>query len=346
MESVVDFWKGKKVLVTGHTGFKGCWLSIWLHKLGANVRGFSLKEYPNEIMFKDCGMGYRMKDIRGDINNLEELGKVFDSVDIVFHLAAQSLVRKSYYNPLETLKTNIIGTANVLECIRNSDTKAGVIVTSDKCYENKNTNYSYNETDPLGGIDPYSCSKGCAELVVKSWNDSFLKDKKIATARAGNVIGGGDWAEDRLIPDCVKALEKNKAIEIRNPSFTRPWQHVLEPLSGYLLLGQKLLEGENFEGAWNFGPNMDSNLKVQAVVKMFIDKWGSGDWKDISEETDNLHESKLLSLDISKANSMLGWKPKLNIEDAVYLTSGWYKNYKNKDPYELTIAQIEEYEKK
>lgn len=345
-----DFYKGKKILITGHTGFKGSWLTIWLEKLGAKVIGFSLEKYPNDKLFNESCMSSKIIDIRGDVQDFSKMKSVFDEYkpDIVFHLAAQPLVRKSYDEPRETLSTNILGTANVLECIRLSDSvKAAVIITSDKCYKNKEWIYGYREDDELGGHDPYSCSKGCAELLVSSYNDSYFKkqEKKVASARAGNVVGGGDWSEDRLIPDCVKAILSKEDIEIRSPNSTRPWQHVLEPLNGYLILAKKIWEDERYVGAWNFGPAIESIKNVSKVADMLIKKWGEGKWVDISDATQK-HETKSLSLDTSKAHFILKWQPKLSIDETLDLVVEWYKNYNKTNSYDLCKKQIEAYEKK
>jgi len=346
-----EFWKGKKILVTGHTGFKGCWLTLVLNKYEAKVIGYSLEKYPNDILFNECKLSEKIIDERGDIRNLKKIQSVFNKYkpEIVFHMAAQPLVRLSYSQPLETLDTNIMGTAHVLECIKNTESvKAAVIITSDKCYQNKEILQGYKETDRLGGKDIYSCSKGCAEIVTNAYKISFLKDQKkaIATARAGNVIGGGDYGQDRIIPDSVKSLKNNNPLEIRSPNATRPWQHVLEPIYGYLLLGEKLLKGEKVDEAWNFGPNKDSILPVKKMIGMFIKEWGSGEWKDVSKKENKLYESTLLSLDISKAVSKLKWKPKLDIKQTIKMTVEWYKNHNKNNSYSLCIKQIEEYERK
>lgn len=347
-----NFWKGKKVLVTGHTGFKGTWLTIWLHKLGAKVIGYSLKEYPNDVMFNQVGISSKIIDERGDINNFKSLKAVFDKYrpEIVFHLAAQPLVRLSYDEPLKTLHTNIMGTANVLECIKQSDSvKAAVIITSDKCYRNKSLTCGYKEGDELGGIDPYSCSKACAELLVSSYRDAFFKlqSKYVASVRAGNVIGGGDWSQDRLIPDCIKALQQNKPIRIRNPDATRPWQHVLEPLGGYLMIAEKLWAERKYDEEWNFGPTQESIVPVRQVADILIKKWGSGNWVDGSVK-DHKHEAKLLSLDINKVNTGLKWKPVLSLEQAIGLVVEWHKKSQGLNPegvLKLCEKQIDGYSK-
>ncbi|MDD5111637.1 MAG: CDP-glucose 4,6-dehydratase [Candidatus Altiarchaeota archaeon] len=346
----LKFWKGKKVLVTGHTGFKGAWLTAWLNNLKADVAGFSLEKYPNDLLYNSTGVSSRINDARGNIQDYAKLKSVFDrhKPQVVFHLAAQSLVRKSYDIPLETVRSNALGTANLLECIRLSDSvKCAVVITSDKCYRNNEWVWGYREDDAVGGYDPYSCSKGCAELLVDSYRKSFLKkqSKLVASARAGNVIGGGDFAQDRLIPDCVKALMKKQRIMIRNPNSTRPWQHVLEPLDGYLTLAERMWREKKHDEAWNFGPHMDSIRPVSEVVRMFVDKWGEGRWYKAST-ADRKHEARSLALDISKAYFTLGWRPKLSLDEAVSLTVEWYKNYQKSDVYDLCINQIERYEQK
>ena len=346
--ALLDIYKGKRVLVTGHTGFKGAWLSIWLCELGADVVGFSLKEHDNDYIFQNSNLKEHITDERGDITDINSLKKVFDKhkPDIVFHLAAQSLVRLSYKEPLKTFNSNVIGTANVLECIRNTDSvKAGVIITTDKCYKNKEREEGYKETDELGGHDPYSASKACAELVIDSYRKSFFSNsnKLVASARAGNVIGGGDFAEDRLVPDCIGALKKDKVIEIRNPSSVRPWQHVLDPLYGYLLLGERLLKGKKeFAKAWNFAPDLNSIVPVREVVELLINFWGSGKWSN-EESDEKLHETNLLSLDASMANKELNWNPKWDIKKALEKTVEWYKKSQTNDVYVLCINQLKEY---
>lgn len=343
------FWNGKKVLITGHTGFKGTWLTVWLNKLGANVIGYSLEDYENDTLFNDCHLSEKIIDERGSITDLERLREVFTKhqPEFVFHLAAQALVRPSYEKPRETFEANVMGTVNVLECIRESNVKGAVIITTDKVYKNKEWLWGYREDDELGGRDPYSGSKSCAEIAVDAYRKSFFKEqgKLVATARAGNVIGGGDWSRDRLIPDCVRFLKNNQDIEIRSPRSTRPWQHVLEPLEGYILLGKKLLQREPVDSAWNFGPKPDLILPVGVIVNQFLKEWGSGTMRDISNTQSTApHEAKLLSLDISKSIFQLNWNPKLNIEETIRLTASWYKS--NEDPYVLCLKQIDEYERK
>lgn len=326
-------YKGKKVLLTGHTGFKGSWLQLWLEQLGAEVTGFSMAPNTNPSHF--TLLSSRSASVIGDIRQGEAVKKaVADCTpDIVFHLAAQPLVRRSYANPSETFETNIIGTVNLFEAIRHSGTVSAVVnVTTDKVYKNLENNAAFKEKDVLGGHDPYSTSKACVELVHESYCKSFFKERGIraATARAGNVIGGGDWAEDRLIPDLVKNAANKKYTDIRNPQSVRPWQHVLDPLSGYLLLGQHLLQGnDTAEDAWNFGPAMEDCLDVASVIDLFSKYWGSIQWNDISREK-QLHESNILRLDCSKARAELKWLPTWGIHSAIEMTAGWYADYYNK----------------
>ncbi|MGH4120184.1 CDP-glucose 4,6-dehydratase [Clostridium sp.] len=347
------FYKNKRVLITGHTGFKGSWLSIWLNELGAKVVGYGLDLYTEKDNFIVTGLKEKIIDIRGDIRNRQYLQEVFTKYkpEIVFHLAAQALVRLSYEIPKETYDVNVMGTLNVLECIRNTDSvKIGIMITTDKCYENKEQIWPYRETDPMGGYDPYSSSKACSEILIASYRNSFFNtnnyDKHgtaIASVRAGNVIGGGDWSKDRIIPDCIRALEENKDIEIRNPKAVRPWQHVLEPLSGYLLLASKMyVDGVSYCSGWNFGPNIDSIVSVKTVADIIINKWGKGKWIDISNK-EAVHEANLLCLDCTKARVKLCWEPKLYIDEAIEYTVDWYKNYKDKDVFDLCVNQIKSY---
>jgi CDP-glucose 4,6-dehydratase len=350
-------YKNKRVLVTGHTGFKGSWLSLWLKELGAEVIGYALDPYTQKDNFVLSRLSRSMIDIRGDIRDHGKLQKVFKkySPEFVFHLAAQPLVREGYKNPKETYDVNIGGTVNVLENCRASESVRVIInVTSDKCYENKEWIWGYRETDPLGGYDPYSSSKACSEIITAAWRNSFFNPKSwrshgisLSSVRAGNVIGGGDWAKDRIIPDCIRALEKKKPIEIRNPDATRPWQYVLEPLGGYLLLGTHMATApQKYSGAWNFGPEISSVISVQRLVELAVQYWGEGRWLYIREKN-KLHEAGLLSLDTHKARFELGWKPCLEIEEAVLNTIVWYKAaHSNKNIPELCNNQIQEYMRK
>ncbi|WP_339060522.1 CDP-glucose 4,6-dehydratase [Tepidibacillus marianensis] len=351
MNTFNGVFKDKTVLVTGHTGFKGSWLSIWLNELGANVVGYALDPYTEKDNFVLSNLSDKIINIRADIRDSVKLQETFDEYqpDIVFHLAAQPLVRLSYEFPKETYEINVMGTLNILECIRNSSsTKVGIMITTDKCYDNKEQLWGYRESDPMGGYDPYSSSKGCAELLISSYRNSFMnpiyydKHKKaIASVRAGNVIGGGDWAEDRIIPDCIRAIESGIPIEIRNPNAVRPWEHVLEPLSGYLLLAEKMLESPLiYSEAWNFGPNLESIISVEEMANKVINIYGHGQVKNISDSNER-HEAKLLNLDISKAKFKLGWNPTLKINETLKLTVDWYKRYSTDDVYNLCIEQIE-----
>ncbi len=336
--------------MTGHTGFKGSWLALWLTKLGAEVCGYSLAPNTEPSMFKELGIENKIaKSVIGDILDDAALEKTMQDFqpEIVFHLAAQPLVRLSYAEPVLTYKTNVIGTLNVLEAARKCPSvKAFVNITTDKCYENKEINRGYREDEPMGGHDMYSSSKGCVEIMSSSFRRSFLQEGyAMATARAGNVIGGGDWALDRLIPDCVKFINAGQKIEIRNPVAVRPWQHVLEPLSGYLLLGQKLLEhGLHYADGFNFGPNEDSVLKVAEVAQKVTEFYGRGEV--VVHKRDDLHEANLLMLNIEKAEKVLGWTPTYTANQAIEKTVEWYRHFyaKDTDMYKFTINQIENYE--
>ncbi|MFA6335711.1 MAG: CDP-glucose 4,6-dehydratase [Bacteroidales bacterium] len=354
MESLGKFYKGKKVLITGHTGFKGSWLAIWLHSIGAEVIGVALDPYSEKDNYVLSRIGKKIKDdIRDDIRDGERMKEIFAKYqpEIVFHLAAQPLVRLSYEIPVETYETNVMGTINVLEAIRTTDTvKVGVMVTTDKCYENKEQIWGYRENEPMGGYDPYSSSKGAAEIVISSWRRSFFNPdqyerhgKSIASVRAGNVIGGGDWAKDRIIPDCIRALEAGEIVDIRCPKAIRPWQHVLEPLGGYMLLAKKMWENPTkYCEGWNFGPRPESISTVCEVASKVLENYGSGELRDLSDPK-ALHEAELLMLDINKARFLLGWEPKWNINDTVKMTVDWYKRYKSMNVYDLCVEQINEY---
>ena len=354
MKRELDFYKDKTVLVTGHTGFKGSWLCVWLNELGARVIGYALEPYTEKDNFAVTILSKKIVDIRGDIRDFDKLHSVFHqySPEIVFHLAAQSLVIDGYNNPKETYDVNIGGTVNVLEnCRLSKSVKVIINVTSDKCYENKEWMWGYRESDPLGGNDPYSSSKACAELATTAYRNSFFSHenqrnygKTLASVRAGNVIGGGDWREYRIVPDCIRALEKGEPIHVRHPDFTRPWQYVLEPLGGYLLLGAKMFKNpEKNSSAWNFGPEPTSILTVKELVSLLIKKYGKGSWRHKPGQRSIL-ETTHLSLDISKAKFMLGWNPCLSIEEAVSKTVDWYKSYQNaSDMYDFCKQQIIEY---
>lgn len=353
MENVISSaFQGKRVLVTGHTGFKGSWLSIWLHTMGAKVIGVALDPATERDNFVLSGIGEKIEaDIRADIRDRQKMQEIFAQYqpEVVFHLAAQPLVRLSYDIPVETYEANVMGTIHIMEAIRQTPSvRAAVMITTDKCYENREQIWGYRENEPMGGYDPYSSSKGAAEIAISSWRRSFFNPadygKKhhvaIASVRAGNVVGGGDWAKDRIVPDCIRALEAGKAIEIRSPKAIRPWQHVLEPLSGYLLLAAKMLEEPTrYCEGWNFGPRTESVTPVWDVASMIIKYYGKGELKDVSDPN-ALHEANLLMLDISKAHALLGWQPRTNIDQCCQLTADWYKRYRTENVYDLCREQI------
>ncbi len=335
-----NVYRGKRVLITGHTGFKGSWLSLWLHNLGAEVYGISL---PPETKPSHWDLlKLEMDDRRHDIRDFVSIKKAIESIEpeIVFHLAAQPLVRRSYRDPLETWSTNVMGTANVLEACRHQPSvRAIVAITTDKCYQNNEWDWGYRENDRLGGHDPYSASKAGSELVAASYRSALFHKHSaplLATARAGNVIGGGDWSEDRLIPDCVRSIERGDSLEIRSPKATRPWQHVLESLSGYLTLGQYLMNGKaTFADAWNFGPEPEGNRSVEEVLSKLKAQWPQLAWH--TSQKDQPHETKLLYLDSSKARNHLLWQPVWGIETTLAKTADWYRAWL--DSKEITSAQ-------
>lgn len=353
MEDLVKTYKDRKVLVTGHTGFKGSWLCEWLLTLGAEVYGFSNGIPTKPSLFTQLRLGKRIKmDIRGDVRDRAAVSAAIRRIkpDFVFHLAAQPLVRRSYEQPVETFDTNVMGTIHVLDALRQFRGKcSAVMITTDKCYENKETPRPYKETDPMGGYDPYSCSKGCDELVISSYRRSFFNSPDspvwIASARAGNVIGGGDWAKDRIIPDCFRALQKGEAIPVRNKVSTRPWQHVLEPLSGYLTLGAALDARKEFSkvaSGFNFGPNPNANRTVKEVVEELL-KHAKGKWVDRSDPK-AVHEAGLLNLDIKKAAKILRWKPTWDFEETLEKVAEWYIGVNNGEkPLVLTQKQINDF---
>lgn len=350
-----SFWRGKKVFITGHTGFKGSWLSLWLQHLGAQVIGYALDPPTKPSMYEVGRVGEGMISIHGDVRAPESLQSAFEKwqPDMVFHLAAQALVKQSYRDPVETYSTNVLGTVNVLEAVRHCQSvRAAVCITSDKCYENKEWVWGYRESDRLGGRDPYSSSKACAELVVRAMRESFFsassslnREVSIASTRAGNVIGGGDWAKDRLIPDCIQALSEDKPVLIRNPQSTRPWQHVLVPLHGYLLLAERLCEeGSPYAQSWNFGPNEDDVKPVKILVEYLVEHWGKGARWELDPKS-HAHEDNLLKLDCSKAKVSLGWSPKLPLLGALDWIIEWYQAYqKGQNLRQLSIEQIVRYE--
>jgi CDP-glucose 4,6-dehydratase len=346
------FWSGKRVFLTGHTGFKGSWLSLWLQSLGAEVIGFALKppSYPN--LFEVASVEKGMRSIIGDIRDLDALKKAMkeSNPDILIHMAAQPLVRYSYSNPVETYATNVMGTVHVFEAARETQNIRVILnITSDKCYDNKEIDRGYREDEPMGGFDPYSNSKGCAELVSLAYRNSFFNVNKyqehgvaLATARAGNVIGGGDWAEDRLIPDFMRSMEKKEKLIIRNPHAIRPWQHVLDPLHGYLMLCQKLYEeGPLFSESFNFGPEEKDAKDVEWIVNCIVKAWGEGPAYEVSTNAASLHEAHFLKLDCTKANKKLGWQAKWDIYQTLEKICAWQKAYlKNEDMHQYSLNDI------
>ena len=346
--NVSSFWKNKKVFLTGHTGFKGSWMAMWLSHLGAEVKGYSLEPPTNPSLFEEAKVGNL---IESEINDIRDYTKLSLSIknfspDIVIHMAAQPLVRASYKNPLITYETNVIGTANILQAAFESSTiKAIVNITTDKCYENREIDIAYKENDPMGGFDPYSSSKGCAELVTSAYRESFFKQKNIgiASARAGNVIGGGDWAEDRLIPDILRAFKLIKPVVIRNPKATRPWQHVLEPLSGYLLLAEKLFSDPvRFSEGWNFGPHYDDVKPVDWILDYMTKLWPNSSWQ--LDSSINPHEANLLKLDISKAESQLNWVPTWNLETSLEKIVQWQHSWDSgADMHKVCLTEIKHF---
>ena len=352
---VKDFWKRKKVLITGHTGFKGGWLALWLQSLDADVLGYALDPPTSPSLFELAQVGAHMKSIQGDIRDLSYLQSVLieHRPEIIFHLAAQPLVRHSYTDPVETYSTNVMGTVNLLESVRRTGaTRVVINITSDKCYENRGWVWGYRENEPMGGYDPYSSSKGCSELVTSAFRNSFFNilayeqhGVAIASARAGNVIGGGDWSPDRLIPDIVRAFSQNRSIVIRSPNSTRPWQHVLEPLAGYLLLAQQMWShGSAFSEGWNFGPDDDDVKPVSWIVERLTTMWGQGASWALDAGT-HPHEAQHLKPDCSKAKAKLSWSPKLHLGDALEFTVSWYKAFlAREDMHAFTLSQIKNYE--
>ena len=349
------FWRGRKVLITGHTGFKGSWLSLWLQNLGASVLGYALSPPTKPSLFEAAHVANGMTSIKGDVRDLEHLQAVIarHCPEIIIHMAAQPLVRYSYENPVETYSTNVMGTVNVLEAVRQSKSARVVVcITSDKCYENKEWLWGYREDEPMGGRDPYSSSKGCAELVISAYRDSYFPAEEyqhhgvaVASARAGNVIGGGDWGEYRLVPDIMKAIMTNRSVIIRNPQAIRPWQHVLEPLNGYLCLAEQLwVRGPEFAQGWNLGPNDEDARPVSWVVEHLTSLWGENARWEL-DSAQHPHEATYLKLDCSKARRLLGWSPKLRLSTTLEWIVGWYRGYQQKQNMRhLTATQIARYE--
>lgn len=350
-----QFWRGRRVFITGHTGFKGSWLSLWLQELGAELTGFALTAPTNPSLFDVARVAQGMHSVIGDIRDGPKLAEAMRQAapDVVIHMAAQPLVRRSYVDPVETYSTNVMGTVHLLEAVRQTPSaRAVVVVTTDKCYDNKEWVWSYRENEPMGGFDPYSSSKGCTELVSAAYRNSFFNPEKysehrvaLATARAGNVIGGGDWAQDRLIPDILAAFEKSQPVMIRNPNAIRPWQHVLEPLNGYLTLAEKLCtSGPSFAEAWNFGPYSDDARPVEWIVKMLAQKWADhASWQ--FDAGDHPHEANYLKLDISKAGHRLNWQPSMRLEHALTLIVEWSRERRTgADMRAFTQTQIQAYQ--
>lgn len=347
-----NFYSGKRVFLTGHTGFKGAWMALWLNKMGAKVAGFAL-EADQESLFNLAEVEKILeKSIIGDIRNAEAVEKAVKEFqpEIILHMAAQPLVRDSYYDPRKTYETNVIGTLNVFEAARKAGSvKAVLSVTTDKCYENKERFEPYKEDDALGGYDPYSSSKACAEILTASYRRSFLEKEGIfiASARAGNVIGGGDFSVDRIIPDILRSIRAKKQVEIRSPNAIRPWQHVLEPLYGYLLLTKNLYEkGEIFAKAYNFGPNSAAEVNVENLTKLLLQNLETGSYA-VNEDPNKLHEAGILKLDNNRAKNELNWHPKLSFEETIKWVADWYKNYLagNVDMKKFTLEQIENFQK-
>jgi len=353
MENLVvnsEFWKNKKVLVSGHTGFKGSWLSLWLQDMGAQVIGVSLEPPTNPSLYQQARVAEGMDSLRADIRDLDKIKNIFNQYkpEVIFHLAAQSLVRYSYREPVETYQTNVMGTLNVLEAIRSIDSvRAAIMITTDKCYENQEWEWGYRENEPMGGFDPYSSSKGCAELLIASYRNSYFPNNlynehktAIASVRAGNVIGGGDWAEDRLIPDIMRAVLVNSTINIRNPNAIRPWQHVLEPLVGYINLAEKLfISGAKYAEAWNFGPKEEDAKPVQWIVEEITKYWGEGaNW--IADNDEHPHEANYLKLDCSKSHAKLKWWPRWSLRTALEKIIEWHK--KEQEGFDMKLCTLEQ----
>ncbi len=348
--SYIKFYKNKKILITGVTGFKGAWLALWLNLLGAKVYGIGYKPNNNIRLFDQLNLKKKIFFKNIDIRNFKKLSKYIKKIrpKIIFHLAAQPIISKSYEDPTNTYEINSFGTLNLIEIVKkNSFIKSTIFITSDKCYESNNSTVGFKENDKLGGIDPYSGSKACAEIIVNTYHHSFFKNKLnrgVATARAGNVIGGGDWSKDRLIPDSIKSLVTNKKIVIRNPNFNRPWQHVLEPLNGYLMLAYNLSKNpKKYSGPWNFGTEKNTITSVEQIIKKIIKNWGNGKFKKTKNK--KFYEQVNLQLNISKSKKILNWRPKLKIDDCIKLTVDWYKKviFKTDSVKKITEDQIIDY---
>lgn len=351
-----EFWRGRRVFLTGHTGFKGSWMSLWLQSLGADVIGFALNPPTNPSLFDLANVADGMRSVIGDVRDLKCLQETMQEAkpEVVIHMAAQPLVRRSYSNPVETYATNVMGSVHLLEAVRYAGgVKAVVNVTSDKCYENRERAWGYREDEAMGGYDPYSNSKGCAELVTSAFRSSFFNPDNyedhgvaIASARAGNVIGGGDWAADRLIPDFIRSIMENKTLTIRSPNAIRPWQHVLEPLSGYLLLAENLYNhGCKYAEAWNFGPNDNDAKSVEWIISQLANKWGEGASFMVDTSSTNLHEADFLKLDCSKAKMQLGWKPQWDTVETIKRICCWHKAHLNGQNMKVyTLDEIQQYQ--
>lgn len=352
------FWRGRRVFLTGHTGFKGSWLSLWLNSIGARVTGYALAPPTTPSMYEACNVASALeKDIRGDIRDAARLREdlIRSEPEVVVHMAAQALVRQGYRDPVTTFATNLQGTAHVLDAVRHAPSvRAALIITTDKCYANDQRGRVFQETDELGGSDPYSASKACAEIATQAWRSSFAASGStshpaIASVRAGNVIGGGDWAVDRLVPDCIRAFSERKPVVLRYPQAVRPWQHVLEPLAGYLMLAEKLAgeTPDRFAGAWNFGPDASSEATVQDVAQGIAHIWGSGAEVRVSEDAVEYYESGSLRLDSTKAKTELGWRPRFTFTEALAETARWYRaSALGEDVLCLSLAQIDAYTEK
>ncbi|MEY4695138.1 MAG: hypothetical protein RLZZ95_1587 [Pseudomonadota bacterium] len=345
-----DFWRGKRVFLTGHTGFKGSWLSLWLQSMGAHLQGYALPPPTQPALFEEANVAQGMLSTVGDVRDLSHLTEAMRrfAPEIVLHMAAQPLVRLSYAQPVDTYATNVMGTVHLLEAARLTDSVRVVLnVTTDKCYENQEWHWGYREDEPMGGHDPYSNSKGCSELVTSAYRRSFMAERGIAlaSARAGNVMGGGDWAQDRLVPDILRALEKQQAVLIRNPHAIRPWQHVLEPLSGYLCLAQHLsASGQAFAQAWNFGPRDEDAQPVQWIVQRMTQAWSQGATWQVAQG-DHPHEAHFLKLDISKARAELGWQPRWSLDTALQKITEWHQAWlAGRNVRELCLSQIAQYQ--